>query len=192
MKRKTKTSKAQTSKTPPHDLVTRAELARRKGVTRGAVTHACKTRLAAARVGRRIDANHENVRQWLSEPDDAPTKSYAALLLEKRAAEVQRLTLQNRETEGRLISRELVKTHVFGAIDAANRRLLGNASKTIAHRVSALARAGAPVEEIERTVRDIIAQNLQFVKVTATRVLRQGERESRNTKNESRAPTEAA
>src|SRR5438874_13018817 len=93
------------------ELITRAELARRKGVTRGAVTHACQGELAAAIVGRRLDANHELVRLWLAEPDGATTKTYVELLFQKRAAEVRRLDLLNAETEGRLISRDLVRAH---------------------------------------------------------------------------------
>lgn len=169
------------------ELITRAELARRKGCSRSAVTQLCRGALADALVGRRIDANHPSVRQWLAGPDLAPTQSYANLLLEKRQAEVRRLNLQNLETEGRLISRDLVRTHVFGAIDAGNRRLLGDASKTIARRVYGLARSGAPIEEAERTVRELISSQLRFVQTTAVRVLQGGE----STKSGDTEPAEA-
>lgn len=90
----------------------------------------------------------------------------------KTIADIREKELKSDETEGRLIERELVKTHVFGAIDAGNRRLLGDSPKTIARRLYALAKSGAPLEEAETVVREIISKQLQPVKTTAARVLR--------------------
>lgn len=94
------------------------------------------------------------------------------LVAVKTIADIREKELKSDETEGRLIDRELVKTHVFGAIEAGNRRLLGDSPKTIARRLYALAKSGAPVEEAEKVVREIISSQLKPVKTTAARVLR--------------------
>jgi len=85
----------------------------------------------------------------------------------KRTAEIRRLELQNAETDGRLIERELVRVRVFGLVDATFRRLLGHAPKTIARRVYTLAKAGAPVEEAEAFVRETISSQLRILKAGA-------------------------
>jgi hypothetical protein len=95
---------------------------------------------------------------WLSSLKDIE------LIREKR--------LKNGETEGGLISRELVKTFVFGAIEAANKRLLGDAAKTIASKVFNATRAKGTLEEAQRLVRDEISKQLKPLKTTAARHLR--------------------
>lgn len=95
---------------------------------------------------------------WLSSLKDIE------LIREKR--------LKNGETEGGLISRELVKTFVFGAIEAANKRLLGDAAKTIASKVFNSTRAKGTLEEAQRLVRDEISKQLKPLKATAARHLR--------------------
>lgn len=94
------------------------------------------------------------------------------LTARKTIADIREKELKSDETEGRLIERDLVKTHVFGAIEAGNRRLLGDSPKTIARRLYALAKSGAPLEEAEGVVREIISSQLKPVKATAVRVLR--------------------
>lgn len=56
-------------------LVSRADLARLKTVSRGAVTLAARPGgpLAGAIVGDRIDRAHPDCRKWLGETDDTPT-----------------------------------------------------------------------------------------------------------------------
>lgn len=95
---------------------------------------------------------------WLSSLKDIE------LIREKR--------LKNGETEGGLISRELVKTFVFGALDAANKRLLGDASKTIASKVFNAVQAKDSLEEVQRLVREEIAKHLKALKATAARHVR--------------------
>jgi hypothetical protein len=92
--------------------------------------------------------------------------------MRKKTAETRRIELQNAETDGRLISRALVRTHVFGAIENANRRLLNDSPQTLALRISGAVKAGASIEEIKLTIRDHISQQLAAVKTTASRVLR--------------------
>lgn len=90
----------------------------------------------------------------------------------KKIADIREKTLKNLELAGRLIERELVKTHIFGALEESNRRLLGDSPKTIARRLYALAASGAPVEEAEATVREIMTSQIKPAKATASRVLR--------------------
>lgn len=90
----------------------------------------------------------------------------------KKIADIREKDLKNSETDGRLIERDLVKVHVFGAIESANRQLLGDSPKTMARRLYALAKSGAPIEEAERVIRDLIGSQLKPVKATASRVLR--------------------
>lgn len=90
----------------------------------------------------------------------------------KKIADIREKDLKNDETVGRLIERELVKTHVFGAIEAGNRRLLRDVPRTIVLRLYALAKSGAPAEEAEKSVREIISSQLRPVKDKAGRVLR--------------------
>lgn len=92
----------------------------------------------------------------------------------KKIAETHRVELANAETEGRLIDRELVKKHVFGAIDAVNRRLLGDAVKTLIRRAYQLNAAGAPLEEAERVGREIMSGQLAQMKSGPARALRGG------------------
>lgn len=92
----------------------------------------------------------------------------------KKLADLRGAELKNEETVGRLVERDFVRRHVFGAIEAGNRRLLGDTPKTVARRLYALARSDAPVEEAEKVVREILASQLQIVKVDAARSLRRG------------------
>lgn len=89
----------------------------------------------------------------------------------KGIEDIRKKRLDNEETEGRLISRELVKTHVFGAIEGSHRRLLGDLPKTAVRLVYAMANAKEPIEAAEQRLRDIITTVLRPVKATAERVV---------------------
>jgi hypothetical protein len=82
------------------------------------------------------------------------------------------LWIHNEQAEGRLISRELVETHIFGALETLFRRLLTDATKTITARLYALAKAGTPLEQAELEARNLISKQLRPVKVKAVKVLR--------------------
>jgi hypothetical protein len=236
-------------------LVSKAELARRAGVSKPAITRACKTgAIREACQGDRVDLDHpsvaaaypravsadpvsgartdgaptdpaKSVRRQAVAPtapaetapkrqaatDDAPTSygpdelaeevqslgqgvSKEDLLRLTRALrpivnrhgtrrafkdwlgalkdleDIRKRRLDNEETEGRLISRELVKTHIFGAIEGSHRRLLGDAPKTIARTLYGMAKSGEPLEAAEERVRELISTVLKPVKATAARV----------------------
>ena len=84
----------------------------------------------------------------------------------------KRLNIEERQRT--LISRELVRSHVFGAIDAGFRRLLTDTPRTIVAMIYAKAKADVPLEEAERTVREVMQKQLAPIKSTAARVLRNG------------------
>jgi hypothetical protein len=173
-------------------LISRAEAARLKGVQRSSVSKACRQGgpLEAAARGPEIDPSDPAFIAWITEaprgpdggaigtPEPVPAPSKAEMLelsRRKRAAEAEKLELANAQTRGALISRELVKTHVFGAIEAANKRLLGDAAKTIASKVVNSTRAKGTLEEALRIVREEIGKQLRTSKDRVTRVLRRNE-----------------
>ena len=97
--------------------------------------------------------------------------------LRKKTAETRRIELQNQETDGRLIERELVRTHIFGAIDASNRRLLSDSPTTLALRVTGAVKSNQSMEDIKQLIRDHIGAQLAIVKTTAARILREQRQE---------------
>ena len=82
------------------------------------------------------------------------------LLALKEIEVIREKRLANEETEGELIARSLVRTHVFGRIEACNRRLLSDLPKTLVARVYALASTDQPPEVAEDVVRDLIGSQL--------------------------------
>lgn len=119
-----------------------------------------------------IEAYADMTLRELTDRFGTTTKFKDWLDARKKIADIREKDLKNAETEGSLIERELVKVHVFGAIEAANRKLLNDSPKTIARRIYAAVNGGIPLEESERTVRDIIGSQLQPVKLHAARALR--------------------
>lgn len=90
----------------------------------------------------------------------------------KRIEDIREKRLKNEEAERTLIHFDPVKRLAMGYVDASQRRVLRDASRTIARRVYAMARSGEPVEEAERTVREIIGATLRPVKRQVMRVLK--------------------
>lgn len=94
------------------------------------------------------------------------------LEMRKRQVDIQEKEIKNRELAGKLIPRELVRAHVFGAIEEANNRLLSDAARTITLRLFEMAKSGTAVEAAETTVRELLGAVLHPVKERAARVLR--------------------
>lgn len=216
------------AKTQPQ-LMSRADLAKRAGVSRAAVTKACKGAgaLVDACVDDRVDVRHPAAKAYLEkhgakapvrpkdpqveaqkrvarEPDAAldsadpmdadeldRAEPYASMTLTdlidrfgsrrafkdylealKKIEDIRKTRLDNDETEGELISRELVRVKVFGALEAGNRRLLMDLPKTAARMVYASVKSGASVEEVERTLRGLVSAQLKPIKTRAARELR--------------------
>jgi hypothetical protein len=230
----------------PARLISKAELARMRGVGKPAITKAAAGPLAPAMVGERVNLDHPLVQAYLKSapksgraPARAPTKpsksnsakpgaptkaagsakkSKAAptapgpepsvpppprvpapkdseleqmrellrplterfgtatafkdwLAASKSIEEIQQKRLSNEEARGRLISREFVSAHVFGALGGMTRKLLRDTPKTLARRVLGLGQ-GATVEDAERLIREHISAQIGPVKDKVTRTLR--------------------
>jgi len=90
----------------------------------------------------------------------------------QKLSQIKKLDLANAASDGKLISREFVSTHVFGALDSMQRRLIADASKTLARRIYKLAEAEVPLEDAERTARDLLGSHLKPIKTSVARSLR--------------------
>ena len=90
----------------------------------------------------------------------------------KVLADIRNKDLKSAELEGTLIPRATVKTHLFGAIENNNLRLLTDIPKTITRRLSALFKSGSTIEDCEVVVRDLLGAHVKGVKATAKRVLK--------------------
>lgn len=80
--------------------------------------------------------------------------------------------LKNAETEGRLVSRELVKSGILDRIDAVFTRMLTDGAKTIASRAQAMAKAGDDIVDIRAMVEDTLGSFIRPAKVKMTEALR--------------------
>ncbi len=99
--------------------------------------------------------------------------AFRDLLSARKDLEVIReKTIANQESEGRLISRELVEAHVFGALEKLARRLLGNVPKTLSRRLYAAAKSGTPIEDSEQVVSETIGSEIKPTRDAVARVLR--------------------
>jgi hypothetical protein len=101
---------------------------------------------------------------------DAQFKAWADA--KKVLSEIRLKNLKIAEAEGSLIPRDMVRLHIFGAIEAANLRLLADTPKTLARRLYALAKAGESIEEAESLTRSLMGDQLKSLKATATRLLK--------------------
>ena len=95
-----------------------------------------------------------------------------ALEAHEKLERAKKYRLDNEQTEGNLIERERVRTHVLGFIEASHQRILGDAPKTISRRLLALAKSGTSVEECEKFVRDTLSAILRTARDSAHRNLR--------------------
>ena len=76
------------------------------------------------------------------------------------------------EKKKKFIRRSLVKTHIFGAIENMNRRLLGDLPKTLVRRLFSMAKSGGSLEEGEALAHELISTILKGAKETAQKQLR--------------------
>lgn len=105
--------------------------------------------------------------QFGSRPEAA-----AWLELLKLVEQVRTGRLKNDETDGTLIERELVVTHVFGSIEEAYRRLLSDAVRTITRQLYANAKSGVELEKSEQEARKIVSKILDPMKRRVSKALR--------------------
>lgn len=79
----------------------------------------------------------------------------------KLSEEIREKRLKNEDTDGSVISRDFVHTHIFGLLEELSRRMLTDFVRTITRRIYAAAQSGVSLEEAEAIVRDIVAQVLR-------------------------------
>ena len=89
----------------------------------------------------------------------------------KNLESIRALQIKNEEKEGSLISRDLVRLHVFGAIENTHARLLTDTPKTLSKRLASHVKAGRSLEEGEAIIRKVLSTQLKNVKATAQRAL---------------------
>lgn len=80
--------------------------------------------------------------------------------------------IKNARERGDLIPREFVRTHLFGALDGFNVRLLNDAPKSLARKLYAAAKAGKPIEDGEEIVRKEIGGQLKAVKAKTAKAIK--------------------
>lgn len=80
--------------------------------------------------------------------------------------------LKNAETEGRLVSRELVRIAILERIDAVFVRMLTDGAKTIAATAHAMTKAGSDVIEVRQMVEERLESIIRPAKVKMTEALR--------------------
>lgn len=93
----------------------------------------------------------------------------------KVMSEIELRELQAEEKRGKFIRRDTVKTHIFGAMDTSNLRLLRDVPKTAAMKAASILKSGQEIGVVEEMLRDLIGKNLSVVRETAERVLRESE-----------------
>jgi hypothetical protein len=118
-----------------------------------------------------MDASHPSARAWLeaaaeeeeSFDVEAPAATSAPvgdLLYRRRLAQVELLESRNARDSGRLISRELVRAHAFGALNRLSVQLLRDFPRTLATRL----RSPLPLEQSTAIVQDLVGSALRLTK----------------------------
>jgi hypothetical protein len=90
----------------------------------------------------------------------------------KKIEDTRGRRLANDETEGHLVSREAVRTHIVGAMHAAFERLLRDVPRTISQRLYPLAKSGATLEQGETLARELVGSTLQPALDQSVRMVR--------------------
>src|SRR6478735_5330552 len=112
------------------------------------------TQLTLAELERKFGGNEEFA-VWLKEL--------------KLVEDIRAKRLENEETEGSLIRRDLVETHLLGLIEEQHQRLLHDLPKTLARTLHAHATAGIALEQSEREIRQTLGKTLDATKSKVTR-----------------------
>ena len=82
--------------------------------------------------------------------------------------------LANAQLRSEVIPRDFVRTHVIGLIDGVNHRLLSDIPKTLCRQLYSLARSGAPVEDAEKMIRQLLGKQLSGLKRLTEKALLHG------------------
>ena len=93
----------------------------------------------------------------------------------KVVADIARLEAKNARDAGRIISRQLVKTHVLGQFQRLHQRLLETYPTTLTTRLGAAIRAGESREACAEIVRSLLGKELEVAKNKSIRAIRRCE-----------------
>jgi len=88
-------------------------------------------------------------------------------------AQIRERDDKHRREEGSVITRELVQTHVMGALEKLSRHLAKPVPDTVAARVIDMHDGGKPIEEIRRVAREIMGAELRATWSAVAKVLRE-------------------
>lgn len=89
----------------------------------------------------------------------------------KAIEDINEKRLKNAQTEGTLVSRELVQMGVIDVVDSAMRKLLTAGTKKIARMAHSMTKAGETIEKIEDEVKDQVGQYVKNIKIKSARTL---------------------
>ncbi len=92
---------------------------------------------------------------------------------EKNIEDIRMRRLKRAEKEGLLIPRDMVRQHIFAAIENVHVRLLNDFPKSGARRAVALVKSGSSPEDVEKELREIIQTSLKNLKLSAQRALQE-------------------
>jgi hypothetical protein len=93
-----------------------------------------------------------------------PESMLTWLEIRRKAEDLRGREIVNNERLGSLISRDMVRTHIFGALEQLAQRLLTDTPQTLARRIYALAKAGAEPAEAQALVAELIGIQIKNTK----------------------------
>jgi hypothetical protein len=85
--------------------------------------------------------------------------------------DVHKKRLENFEREGKLVTREVVKTGIVEPFNQAHKQLLLDGAASLSKRLVTMIRAGADEEECEKYIRERLTSFIKSAKATVTRTL---------------------
>jgi hypothetical protein len=108
----------------------------------------------------------------LTDDDDDEVLDRNKWELKKIIEQTRGFELKNAETEGRLVSFDLVEKGVFGPIETCWIRMLADGSKTIAAQIHPMIMGGATIEETELFIQKQIGTYIKATKKQVKKTLR--------------------
>ncbi len=117
--------------------------------------------------------------EWAVEECGSIQNYHTTLKARRAKADAQSAEFRTLTQQGRLLSKEKVRQHMFGAFEQLSLRLLDDTSVSLAAKVSMLAKAGGTTEELEALTRRILSEEM----TAAKRLIVSGIRASRTEEN---------
>jgi hypothetical protein len=150
-----------------------------KGVADGAPTelHKTKRKSASVATGARKRVSFEEAEPTAVDLDKVADhrRELDELEVANARERLRERQLRNEEAEGRLIPKEPIRVHIFGALSMLFKRLLEDVPHTVASRVLSGAKSGLTLEQAEALVQEVLQGQLGAVKAIVTEALRDPE-----------------